>query len=125
MPRAWCGMGEAPETALRGRPWRREHPQPPLLRKTPLPRAWALRWRGPMPLSPITRNGGRRQPHRAVPGALRALESFAGLDVIFTKSNADAWRRCHFNALIDEACAQKPGRWAAFTSLGVLRYFRP
>lgn len=52
---------------------------------------------------------------------MRALESFDGLDAIFTKANADAGGAA-INALIDEACAQKPGSWAAFTSLGVLRY---
>ena len=87
----------ARDGALRGRPWRREHPQPAAFgERRPCPELWALRWRGPMPLSPITpKRRAAPAPPRSSGRFCARWESFAGLDVIFTKSNGRRGRRCH------------------------------
>ncbi|PWL85755.1 MAG: UDP-N-acetylglucosamine 2-epimerase (hydrolyzing) [Oscillospiraceae bacterium] len=116
-------MGEAPETVhCVGGLGDENIRSLPLLEKDALAQSLGLALARPYALVTYhPETAGCASPTAQFRALLRALESFAGLDVIFTKSNADAGGAA-INALIDEACAQKPGRWAAFTSLGVLRY---
>ena len=116
-------MGEAPETVhCVGGLGDENIRSLPLLGKDALAQSLGLSLARPYALvtyHPETAGGA--SPAAQFRALLRALESFDGLDVIFTKANADAGGAA-INALIDEACAQKPGSWVAFTSLGVLRY---
>ena len=116
-------MGEAPETVhCVGGLGDENIRSLPLLGKDALAQSLGLSLARPYALvtyHPETAGGA--SPAAQFRALLRALESFDGLDAIFTKANADAGGAA-INALIDEACAQKPGSWAAFTSLGVLRY---
>lgn len=116
-------MGEAPETVhCVGGLGDENIRSLPLLGKDDLAQSLGLSLARPYALvtyHPETAGGA--SPAAQFRALLRALESFDGLDVIFTKANADAGGAA-INALIDEACAQKPGSWVAFTSLGVLRY---
>lgn len=116
-------MGEAPETVhCVGGLGDENIRKLPLMGKDALAQSLGISLQEPYALvtyHPETAGGA--SPTEQFRALLGALESFAQLHVIFTKSNADAGG-ASINALIDEACAQKPGRWAAFTSLGVLRY---
>ena len=63
---------------------------------------------------------GGASPKAQFDALCEALGGF-GLDVLFTKANADAGG-AEINARIDAVCAKSGGRYAAFTSMGVLRY---
>ena len=52
---------------------------------------------------------------------VRALGAFPDLAVLFTKANADAGGTA-INGRIDRLCADAPGRYIAFASMGALRY---
>lgn len=60
-------------------------------------------------------------PAAAMAEIFRALDRIPGARVVITKANADAGGR-EINRAIDEYAAARPGRVAAFTSLGQLRY---
>jgi UDP-hydrolysing UDP-N-acetyl-D-glucosamine 2-epimerase len=58
---------------------------------------------------------------QAISPLFEAIDAVPQLQVVFTKGNADAGGR-ELNRLVDEFVAARPGRTAAFTSLGQLRY---
>lgn len=116
-------MGEAPETVhCVGGLGDENIRSLPLLGKDALAQSWAFRWRGLCPCHLSPRNGGRRPaPPRSSGRFCARWKALTGWTPSLPKRMRTR-RRGHQRPYSDEACAQKPGSWAAFTSLGVLRY---
>lgn len=116
-------MGEAPERVHNfGAPGLDHLHRTALLTREQLQQELGLDLGRPTAL--VTYHPVTTEPHSAadqVTQLLRAIESEATLQAVFTRANADNEGRI-INALLEQFCSKRPERYRLFDNLGTLRY---